>query len=532
MKRLVTIIFAVALLLGFGVNSAFAVEPYEDTSDDICASLSPDIPNYQTLCGGKGEPELMANVRSILNTVYFWVAIIAVIVIIIGGVKYMTSQGDAGKVKMAKDTIMYAIIGLVVVLLAFSITNFVLRSVGGGTAGGGGGGGSGGGGGGGLGGTAVTSLQVTSADKIAEGDTLQLKVKITPNYADNKTLTFSSSDPSVATISNSGMITALKSGTTTITATASNGVTTTKTVTVEKVVKVTSIKLEPSSATVAIGKSTTIKATVTPSDATDADLTWSSSDTSVATVTNAGVITGKKAGTATITVTAKNGVKTTLTVTVEPEVTRYSAVFEQRNFKASNGQTFDYIVNVPEGATSNMPLLIFLHGDGEVGRPGAVKNLKQVQYAHGNKKFIFLAPVTTVTDWTAEKIQVGLKALIDKYIADYKINTKKVYLMGFSRGAIGTWTMVNRYPDLFAATVPVSCCGNVTASKYKTTKVYALAGGSESNYIPCMKSNVNAINSAGGSAKFETVPGQSHSTITGAFPYTDVIDNWLLKQSR
>jgi len=529
MKRFLITLLAIVCMLGIGVNSAFAVEPYEDVSDDICASLSPDIPNYEAICGGGGEDELMLNVKNILNTVYFWVAIVAVIAIIIGGVKYMTSQGDANKVKAGKDTLLYAIIGLVVVLLAFSITNFILRSVGGSATGGGGGGS---GGGGGLGGSAVTSLQITSADKISEGDSLQLKVKITPNYAKDKTLTFASSDPSVATISSSGMITTHKAGTTTITATASNGATTSKTITVEKVVKVTSIKLEPSSATVAIGKTTTIKATVTPSDATNAELTWSSSDSSVATVTNAGVVTGKKEGAATITVTAKNGVKSTLTVTVEPNVTKYSAVFEQRRYKAPNGHEFDYILNVPEGATSNMPLLIFLHGDGEVGRPSAVKNLKQVQYAHSNKKFIFLAPVTTVTDWTAEKIQVGLKSLIDKYITDYKINTKKVYLIGFSRGAIGTWTMVNRYPDLFAATVPVSCCGNVTASKYKTTKVYALAGGYESNYIGCMKSNVSAINSAGGSAKFETVPNQSHSTITGAFPYSEVIDNWLLKQSR
>ena len=99
---------------------------------DICDEVNKDtIPNWETLCGGGGEPELLGTVKNVLNAVYFWVAIVTVIVIIIGGVKYMTSQGDAGKVKSAKDTILYAIIGLIVTLLAFAITNFILRSVGG-----------------------------------------------------------------------------------------------------------------------------------------------------------------------------------------------------------------------------------------------------------------------------------------------------------------------------------------------------------------------------------------------------------------
>lgn len=124
MKKILLVIASVLLSLAMVFTPAYA-------DDDICSKVDHSIPNYDTLCGGKGETELQGNVKSVLNTVYFWVAIIAVIVIIIGGVKYMTSQGDAGKVKSAKDTIMYAIIGLIVTLLAFAITNFILRSVGG-----------------------------------------------------------------------------------------------------------------------------------------------------------------------------------------------------------------------------------------------------------------------------------------------------------------------------------------------------------------------------------------------------------------
>ena len=49
--------------------------------------------------------------------------------IILGGISYATSQGDAGKVKKGKDTILYGIIGLIIVLLAFAITNFILNQL-------------------------------------------------------------------------------------------------------------------------------------------------------------------------------------------------------------------------------------------------------------------------------------------------------------------------------------------------------------------------------------------------------------------
>jgi hypothetical protein len=55
--------------------------------------------------------------------------IIAVVMIILGGISYATSQGDPGKIKKGKETILYGIIGLVVSLLAFAIVNFVLGAL-------------------------------------------------------------------------------------------------------------------------------------------------------------------------------------------------------------------------------------------------------------------------------------------------------------------------------------------------------------------------------------------------------------------
>ena len=79
----------------------------------------------------RNQSDAIDVVKNVLNTVYFWVGIIAVIFIIIGGVNYTISQGDPGKVAKAKSTILYAIVGLVVSLLAFAITEFVLNALGG-----------------------------------------------------------------------------------------------------------------------------------------------------------------------------------------------------------------------------------------------------------------------------------------------------------------------------------------------------------------------------------------------------------------
>ena len=73
-----------------------------------------------------GLPE---GVNTIINVVIGILGLVCVVVMIIGGVNYMTSSGDTGKVKKAKDTILYGVIGLVVCALAFAIVNWVIGGV-------------------------------------------------------------------------------------------------------------------------------------------------------------------------------------------------------------------------------------------------------------------------------------------------------------------------------------------------------------------------------------------------------------------
>jgi TRAP-type C4-dicarboxylate transport system permease small subunit len=120
MKRIQQIFIALALVFGVGV--AFVPAPVyaidviqkgcEGQTSDVCTSLANDK-----------APDM---VKDIINTMLFVLGIIAVIMIIIGGIRYVVSAGDSSAITAAKNTILYAVIGLVVAILAFAIVNFVV----------------------------------------------------------------------------------------------------------------------------------------------------------------------------------------------------------------------------------------------------------------------------------------------------------------------------------------------------------------------------------------------------------------------
>ena len=75
-------------------------------------------------CNG-GSSDAFSYFQGMIEVAIGVAALLAVIMIIIGGINYTTSAGDAGKAKKAKDTILYSVIGLVLAILAFAIVNFV-----------------------------------------------------------------------------------------------------------------------------------------------------------------------------------------------------------------------------------------------------------------------------------------------------------------------------------------------------------------------------------------------------------------------
>ena len=76
--------------------------------------------------GDNNQPQLEEGIKTIVNMILFILGAIAVIMIIIGGIRYTTSNGDASNIKSAKDTILYAVIGLIVAILAYAIVNWVV----------------------------------------------------------------------------------------------------------------------------------------------------------------------------------------------------------------------------------------------------------------------------------------------------------------------------------------------------------------------------------------------------------------------
>lgn len=154
------------------------------------------------------------------------------------------------------------------------------------------------------------------------GKTVTVKATVTPANAANKTLSWTSSNTKIATVSN-GVVKGVKAGRVVITAKTTDGSNISATCTVTVKQPVTSISLSKK-ATMYTGKKLTLKAKVNPANASNKALTWKSSNTKIAKVASNGVVTGVKAGTVKITATAKDGSRksATCTVTVRQSVSK------------------------------------------------------------------------------------------------------------------------------------------------------------------------------------------------------------------
>lgn len=159
----------------------------------------------------------------------------------------------------------------------------------------------------------------THAIKWPVGRAGSYKPTVFPASADNKALTWKSSNTKVATVNANGKLTAVAPGTATITCTAKDGSGAKDTCKVTVYQPVTKIKLNTNKITWQVGTSGSFKPAVSPGNATNKALTWKSSNTKVATVNANGKLTAVSPGTATITCTAKDGSgkKDTCVITVK-----------------------------------------------------------------------------------------------------------------------------------------------------------------------------------------------------------------------
>lgn len=113
--------FMALAVVGIGVaalpaQSASAINVFEQCSKNADSSV----------CKAQDEDKLPDMVKILINTALTVLGMVAVLMIVIGGVRYTTSNGESSAIKSAKDTILYAVVGLVVAILSFAIVNFVV----------------------------------------------------------------------------------------------------------------------------------------------------------------------------------------------------------------------------------------------------------------------------------------------------------------------------------------------------------------------------------------------------------------------
>ncbi len=311
----------------------------------------------------------------------------------------------------------------------------------------------------------VSSVSLnTSTIEMIEGDSYKLVATVLPKDAEYDGVAWASSNASVASVSN-GTVTALKQGTTTITASA-GGKSATCTVKVSaKVIAVTSVTLDKTSLSMKAGDTETLKATVNPTDATDKTITWMSSDVAVVTVSD-GKLTAKGAGTATITAKAGN-CTADCTVTVSVDVESVSLDKTVLSLAVGESATLNATVK-PDNATDKN--VVWTSSDNTVatvsnGKVTAAKaGTATVKATCGGKTAECVVTVTVPTgsitlDKTVLSLAVGESATLTATVKPDDASDKNV-----------VWTSSDN-------TVATVSNGKVTAVKAGSATVKAACGG-------------------------------------------------------
>ena len=253
---------------------------------------------------------------------------------------------------------------------------------------------------------------------LKSGASVQLTATVNPSNATDKTISWTSSNSSVAKVSD-GKVTAVKAGTATITATA-GGKTASVVVTVaDNPVPVSSVSISGDGVSngklsLKSGASVQLTATVKPDNATDRKVTWTSSDSSVANVMGTGVVTaGSKAGTATVTATA-GGKSASVQVTVEAQdpyaqldalAKAHASDLEDGTYTVSTALKDGMVLDVAGGSKSD-------RANVQLGGSNGGANQKW-RVSHDSKGYVTLANVNSgkVLDVAGGSARNGANAL-------------------------------------------------------------------------------------------------------------------------
>ena len=378
------------------------------------------------------------------------------------------------------------------------------------------------------------SISVNSIDLDADemtltvGDVGQLIATVGPENATDKTVTWTSSNESVATVDATGKVTAVAEGTATIKAKAGS-ISTTCVVTVKAAtVAVTSVTLDKTELALAVGDAAVqLTATVKPDNATDADVDWSSSDQSVATVDGSGLVTAVADGTATI--TAKAGDKTATCVVTVKKAGSISYTTTAVNKTVGDDAFTNALTNNGDGtvsyASSNTAVATVNATSGQVTIVGAGETTitatvtDGAQYTYATKTATYTVTVSKPLTYpialsAVTSAYVGSVVTADGYVYPAKTAVSKtaVGILGkvtetghglilalqnapqLSWNIINGWTSVTTYAGTTLKQLPALALGSLTS--YTT-----LGSTTVSNWCVAQKSDYEAIFKNLGSAK-------------------------------
>jgi predicted peptidase len=196
-----------------------------------------------------------------------------------------------------------------------------------------------------------------------------------------------------------------------------------------------------------------------------------------------------------------------------------------------------------KGDGERWPLLLFLHGLGESGK----NQLDRVK-THGPPKlvetrpdfpFVVVSPQCPMPKGGMKDVPNAWKAeqliqLVDHVVENLHIDRDRVYVTGLSMGGFGTWRLVSKYPDRFAAALPICGGGKPETMAEKLTRVPIWAfHGARDEVVPLAKSQemVDAVRAAGGDVQFTVYPDVEHDSWTATYNNQEVYD-WLLSHRR
>lgn len=346
------------------------------------------------------------------------------------------------------------------------------------------------------------------------GNTIALKANINPDVASDKTVEWTSSDTSVATVDKDGVVRGVKTGSTTITAkTNDGGFEASCTVNVINAVK--GITVSDTRIALYPNKTKQLKASVTPADADNPNVVWESNDDEVATVSETGLVTAKMPGTATITVKSVDGEYTaTCTVTVGKHVSSIILSDTELTMPAGTSETLYATV---------MPLAAFDKTVTWVSTNPKVATVDE----NGNVKAIKAGTTTIIAYCEDGDVTASCIVTVTNSATGIEMSESEVYIARNSQKQLTatvkpdtaenkniTWE--SKYPEI--ATVDSN--GLVTAKMAGTTIVVATsADGEFKAYCSVKVVGVDAVSTA--SIDYAT------GIITGLSSNLNSLDNYI-----